>query len=190
MTSLFSLLLFLQGAPLGAQSQAPVTTVNSVDLERYQGEWFEVASIPQRFTSQCVSHTRATYNLLDNGQVQVINSCINGDGERSEAEGRARINPDFNQTSRLQVTFVHWFKWWWMFSGDYWVMNLDSDYQWSLVGHPERNSLWVLSRQETLPNTDLLELRRLIEDQGYDSCRVLITQEAEQKGSPLCDLNS
>lgn len=185
----FFILFALIAAPgLKAQNLPEVTTIESLDLERYQGLWFEIASIPQSFSANCESNTQAEYELLEDGKVSVLNSCLTQEGELSQAEGRARINPEFKQSSRLQVTFVNLFSWWWVAAGDYWVLDIDPDYQWSLVGHPERKSLWILSRTQTLSKADLLKMRELIEAQAYDSCRVTITQEGALKNTKLCEL--
>ncbi len=166
-------------------------TVESLDLARYTGLWFEIASIPQSFSKDCLKNTTAQYEALSDGLIKVLNSCEEADQKINVAEGRARINQDFNTNSKLQVTFVKLIDWVWSFSGDYWVIKLDDNYQWSVVGHPTLDYLWILSRQPTLDTNTFKEIRDFITSVGYDSCKILITGhdtsplEASQKH---CDL--
>ena len=144
-------------------------TVDYVELSKYMGKWYEIASIPVRFQRDCTG-TTANYRLLDNGQVEVLNTCnkLTLDGELVEAKGRGRVvEPETN--SKLEISFVGpfigdtWFFW-----ADYWIVELGDDYEYAVVGSPSREFLWILSRRKTLDDklfTDILD-RRLAE--GYD----------------------
>ena len=180
--------ILLTGVALG-KSYKPLDTVKNLNLERYMGSWYEVASIPQRFQSQCVANTTAEYELLDNGKVVVINKCEKKDGSISTAYARARVNKKYKDQSKLQVTFVSIWKWWiWLFGGDYWVMKLGDDYEYAVVGHPNRKYLWILSREPVMDEKQLADLEQYITTQGYDSCKVKITQEGSLKKISLCGL--
>jgi apolipoprotein D and lipocalin family protein len=166
-------------------------TVSQLDVDRYQGLWFEMASIPQEFSKDCVSHAQAEYALLEDGLIEVKNSCQEADGSIRVAEGRARPNPNFDSPAKLQVTFVKLITWIWSFAGDYWVIALDDNYQWSVVGHPSLDYLWILSRTPDFDPQQLQEIRSYIESVGYDSCRVLMTKnDSNSYDSPttLCEL--
>jgi apolipoprotein D and lipocalin family protein len=162
----------LVGAPPAAIAGAdmddahPVTTVSEVDLERYVGLWHEIAKIPNRFQKQCQRGTTAEYALREDGRIDVVNQCFKADGEPDRAEGVAKIE-DTTSNARLKVSFVS-FLGWRPFWGDYWVIGLDADYQWAIVGSPDRKYGWVLSRTPTLDEDTLEEIFAIIEGNGYD----------------------
>ncbi|NQZ20190.1 MAG: lipocalin family protein [Bdellovibrionales bacterium] len=95
--------------------------------------------------------------------------------------------------SKLQVTFVRFFgAWVWAFSGDYWVIDLGKNYEYSVVGDPTQEFLWILSRKPSMSKSKVREIRTLIEDKGYDSCKVLMSRSDSNgisERTPLCELN-
>jgi apolipoprotein D and lipocalin family protein len=121
---------------------APLPTVASVDLARYAGTWHEIALLPNRFQSMCVAETTANYRL-DDGVVRVTNRCRKANGEIEEAKGVAEVVPESNN-AKLRVSFFR------PFYGDYWILALDPDYRWVLVGEPSRRYGWVLARSPAL----------------------------------------
>lgn len=149
---------------VAAEAQA-LNTVDKVDLERYAGRWHEVARIPNRFQKKCLRSTTADYSLRDDGRINVVNSCIKKDGKINEADGVARI-VDKESNAKLQVSFVSVFGWY-LFWGDYWIIGLDDDYQWVVVGHPERKFGWILSRTPTLSAAALDEAFAILARAGY-----------------------
>ncbi len=136
-------------------------SVQTVDLERYQGKWYEIASFPAPFQKDCYC-TTAEYVLKDD-YVKVINRCRRGSsqGEWDEAEGKAWPVKGSNN-SRLEVSFF------WPFTGDYWIVALDADYQWVLVGHPERKYFWILARQPRISQELYNSLVQRAARLGYD----------------------
>jgi apolipoprotein D and lipocalin family protein len=156
---------------------ADVKTVEKVDLVRYQGAWHEIASIPQFFQRKCVRDTVATYSQIDGGEIKVENTCTRDDGGKERAEGRARVY-DSAETAKLTVTFLQLFgayRYW--AGGDYWVIELDPNYQWAVIGHPNRKYGWVLSRTPTQSVATLAEIIGRIKAQGYDACEFIITPQ-------------
>lgn len=155
------------GQPLAAQN-APGSqpeTVASVDLERYAGRWYEYARIPNRFQEQCARNTTADYTILENGRVEVVNRCVKSDGTVDEARGIARVvDPDTN--ARLKVSFVRLlgFNLFW---GDYWVIGLGDDYEYAVVGTPDRKYGWLLTREPEIPEALVDELFFVLETRGY-----------------------
>jgi apolipoprotein D and lipocalin family protein len=129
-----------------AQSDAPVRTVPSVNLDRYLGDWFEIARFPNRFQDDCVSDVTASYARRADGRLDVVNRCRVSDGGLKEATGVARV-VDGKTSARLKVRFapavLSWLPFVW---GDYWIIGLAEDYTWAVVGSPDRAYLWVLSR--------------------------------------------
>jgi apolipoprotein D and lipocalin family protein len=158
-------------------SATDVKTVEKVDLARYQGSWHEIASIPQFFQRKCVRDTVATYSQLEGGEIKVENTCTRDDAGKERAEGRARLY-DSAETAKLTVTFLQLFgafRYW--AGGDYWVIELDPNYQWAVIGHPSRKYGWVLSRTPTQSVSTLAEIIGRIKAQGYDACEFIITPQ-------------
>ena len=143
-----------------AHADAPVRSVDRVDLGRYVGKWFEIASFPMFFQRRCVGDTTAEYTLQPDGEIAVRNRCRTEDGF-DEANGRAwAVAGTVN--SQLKVSFF------WPFRSDYWVIGLDEDYRWAVVGNPNRKYLWVLSRTPALPKEQLDRALQAAVKQGYD----------------------
>lgn len=155
----------LRPTAIAAADPPAVTVVDHVDLERYTGLWHQVALIPNRFQKQCVSNTTATYTLREDGRIDVLNRCLEADGDPDEADGLARV-VDEQTNARLEVSFVS-FLGWRPFWGDYWIIGLDEDYRWAVVGTPDRKYGWVLARQPELEPEDLARVREVLAANGY-----------------------
>lgn len=140
-------LLFAAVVGCASQSYAPLPTVSAVDLNRYAGTWYEIALLPNRFQSMCVSDTQAQYRL-DGALVRVKNRCRKQDGAIEEADGFAKV-VEGSSNAKLRVSFF------WPFYGDYWVLALDPDYRWVLIGEPSRKYGWVLARAPNLDDESL-----------------------------------
>ncbi len=124
----------------------PVSTIATLDVPRYMGTWYEIAKFPNRFQAKCVANTRARYLAQTDGSVQVLNSCVTADGSTIDALGRA-IQVGATTSPKLQVRFAPaWLSWLPQVWGDYWVIDLDADYQLAAVSDSKREYLWVLSR--------------------------------------------
>jgi apolipoprotein D and lipocalin family protein len=123
-----------------------VATIAALDVPRYMGTWHEIAKFPNRFQAKCVANTRARYLAQTDGSVQVLNSCITADGSTIDALGLAKqVGPA--TSPKLQVRFAPaWLSWLPMVWGDYWVIDLDADYQLAAVSDAKREYLWILSR--------------------------------------------
>jgi len=145
---------------------APLEAVEALELESYLGTWYEISKYPVSFEEGLVGVT-AEYSLRDDGKVRVLNSGFEGsfDGPRKQAEAVARI-PDPEQPAKLKVTFF------WPFSAKYWVIALDPDYRWAVVGEPKRRYLWILSRTPTLPSPTYDAIVERIAELGYDTARL------------------
>lgn len=170
-----------------AAAMAKIQTVESVDLVRYVGKWYEIASIPQTFAKQCVSDTTAEYTALKDGKIKVVNSCATEKGDRSVAEGRAKV-VDTNSNAKLKVTFVKLFDYIFTFGGDYWIVDLEQNYNYAVVGHPTLKYGWILSRQPSLSAQDLEAIESRLTAMGYDTCKFLTTPQmgGMVEKLPLC----
>ena len=163
------------GAPL---MRAALQVVAPVDLKRYAGLWHEQARLPNRFQTQCTGPVTADYTLLDNGTVEVRNRCILANGDFDESVGSARLVPVAGQpgAGRLEVRFApEWLGWLPLVWGDYWILKLDRDYQVALVGTPNRQYLWVLSRAPRLDDELLQAELDYARTLGFDVDKVELT---------------
>ena len=167
---------FLAGFALVAPSRAadkPLEVVDSVDLERYLGRWYEIASYPMYFQKGCTA-TTADYSLREDGLIKVVNSCRKGslDGKPKEAVGRAKV-VDETTNAKLKVSFFG------PFWGDYWIIELDPDYRWAVVGGPKRKYLWILSRTPQMDQELYDEIVARLPTKGYDPARLNKTLQPE-----------
>lgn len=156
-----------------AQAQlAPLQTVPSVDVPRYMGTWHEIAKYPNWFQKKCVSSTQATYSLQADGRVQVLNRCKTDKGEWSEALGAAR-QMGGPTSAQLKVRFApEWLSFIPLVWGDYWIIDLDPDYQWVVVSEPKREYLWILSRTPQMPAATYQSLLGKLNTLGFDLKRI------------------
>ncbi|WP_369939241.1 lipocalin family protein [Xanthomonas medicagonis] len=152
---------------------APVTSVAELDLGRYAGEWHEIAHLPVSFQKKCVGDITAAYTLREDSLVGVRNACRTHTGALLAAEGVARRVS--GHPGRLQVRFApDWLAWVPMVWADYWVIALDPEYQWALVGAPDRKYLWVLSRSPSMPRALFGQIKARAEAMGYDLDPLLV----------------
>ena len=143
---------------LSCKPAASLSTVERVDIKKYEGEWYEIARLPNSFEKglNCVT---ATYTLKENNKIEVLNKgySIKDKGKIKTAKGTAWV-PDSDFPGRLKVSFFR------PFSGDYYIISLDEEYKYALVGDPSRKYLWILSRTKSLDDkvySDLLELAKI-----------------------------
>ncbi len=166
-------------ASISAQSknQNTLETVASVDLKRYAGKWFEIARYPNKFQKQCAGNTTATYNFLSGGEIEVINQCVKKDGTTIDAKGKGRF-ADKTNNAKLEVRFAPGFlsflpKVW----GDYWIIDLDDQYNYAAVGDPKREYFWILSRQPEMSDATYQNLLRRAEAKGFNPGKVIKTPQ-------------
>lgn len=145
-----------------AADKGELETVSYVDLNKYMGRWYEIARLPNRFEKNCTA-VIATYTLREDGKVDVINAChVNTiEGKFKQSKGKAWV---VNKTTnaKLKVRFF------WPFSGKYWIIDLGTNYEYAVVGHPNRDYLWILSRQPHMSDELYHQLIERIKAKGYD----------------------
>ena len=149
---------------------APLTSVSTVDLKRYIGKWYEIARYPNRFQRECASDTTAGYELKPNGKVAIVNTCRKSNGATKKVSGTAKVVDPSN--ARLKVTFF------WPFYGDYWIIGLDPEYRWAVVGEPGRKYLWILSRTPNMSEADYQQAVEQASAAGYDPQRLVKTPQS------------
>ncbi|MGA3295477.1 MAG: lipocalin family protein [Candidatus Acidiferrales bacterium] len=145
--------------------------VPQVDLQRYTGTWYEVARYANRFQRSCNRDTTATYTLRDDGKIKVVNACRTKQGNLKKIEGTARI-ADRTSNAKLKVTFF------WPFYGNYWIIDLDPEYKYAVVGEPSRKYLWILSRTPAMSDAQYEQITRKIAGTGYDPSKLMRTRQS------------
>ena len=153
------------------QGLPPLETVPSVDLVRYSGRWYEIARFPQWFDSECVA-TKSLYAVGGNAELWVISQCRKEtfDGPEHIDTGNVRV-ADETTKSKLEVSFF------WPFWSDYWIIDLDPDYRWAVVGHPSRDYLWILSRSPKLDDSTYDAILERLRQKQYDVSRLQRTAQ-------------
>ena len=145
------------------------TTVKHVDLPRYMGRWYEIASFPNWFQRHC-NCTRATYKLIA-GKVHVLNECYKGKSlEYSKATGTAWSVID-KSNAKLKVQFF------WPFRGDYWILYLTPGYQEVIIGSPNRKYLWILARHRHIDKMLYKKLVGIAKQKGFDVAKLVMTKQ-------------
>lgn len=150
---------------------ASVRSVGELDLSRYTGKWYEIAAFPMFFQRHCLADTTAEYAAQENGKLSVTNRCRTENGF-DQAVGQAWVS-DPNRTAELRVSFF------WPFSSDYWVIGLDKDYRWAVVGNPNRKYLWLLSRTSQLSQTEIDQALQVARREGYDLSALKYTPQTQ-----------
>jgi lipocalin len=138
------------------------TTVENLDIDRYLGTWYEIARFPHSFEKGLVGVT-ATYSFRKDGKIKVVNQGYKGSlgGKKSRAEGKAKI-PDPEEPARLKVSFFLFFY------GDYYVLELDPEYRWAMIGSSTPDYFWILSRTPQMDEEIYQSLLENARQRGYD----------------------
>lgn len=146
-------------------------TVPYVDLKKYAGKWYEMASFPQRFQKGCIC-TTAEYTLAEEGYVIVENRCNRDsiNGKKSYIKGKAFVVEN-SGNAKLKVQFF------WPFKGKYWIIDLAEDYSYAVVGHPNRKYLWILSRTPTMNDTTYQQIISRIKEKGFNISKIERTKQ-------------
>lgn len=176
MKPLLMTIAVLASAPQAAVANAPaapLTTIESLDVPRYMGHWYEIARYPNRFQRQCVGESSADYALQPDSTVRVTNRCRLADGRVDEAIGEAR-QLGGPASPKLEVRFAPaWLSFLPMVWGDYWVVEIDADYRWVVVSEPSRRFLWVLARRPALDARTVADIHARLVAQGFDPARLV-----------------
>jgi apolipoprotein D and lipocalin family protein len=165
----------------GQHAPGGVTTVDRVDLDRYTGQWYEIARFPNRFQRQCVGDVRATYTKRPDGRIDVVNQCRTENGETDQARGIARVVDEQTQAKlkvRFAPAFLSFLPFVW---GDYWIVGLADDYSWATVGSPDREYLWILSRTPKLSAEAFEQARGRAAANGFDVGRLVTTEQSDAR---------
>ncbi|XP_042001732.1 temperature-induced lipocalin-1-like [Salvia splendens] len=153
--------------------------VKGLDIEKYMGRWYEIASFPSRFQPKSGVDTRATYTLNSDGTVHVLNETWTG-GKRGYIEGTAYKADSNSDEAKLKVKFyIPPFLPIIPVTGDYWVLYIDPDYQYAVVGQPSRSYLWILSRKAHIDEETYNMLVEKAKGEGYDVSKLHKTTHSD-----------
>lgn len=177
-------------ASSASAATAPVTPVASVDLNRYAGQWYELASIPAIFEIQCAKNVKANYIRNADGTMGVTNSCTTYLTTTSSVKGVAKVT-NAPANSALNVSFFNFFgRQVYAKDANYLIFGLDKSYRWALVGSADHKTGFVLSRTPSLPATDVATIKKTITANGFDVCSFKVTKQdggARSRGA-LCSV--
>jgi apolipoprotein D and lipocalin family protein len=156
--------------------------VPKLDLDRFQGTWYEIAHNPWFVQKDCFAMI-AHYKLVEDGKIKVTNICRdNGfDGEISQIEGKAWVVEEKTQ-AKWKVQFI------WPFKLNYWVIEIDKDYQYAVVGEPDKDNVWILSRQPHLDKKILDKIMENTQAKGYDLSKIVWTPHHPQHSQCLANI--
>jgi apolipoprotein D and lipocalin family protein len=155
---------------LAKEKHDTLEVVPHVELEKYLGKWYEIAHLPARFQEGCTD-TSATYTLSEDGSISVLNECMKN-GKMKRAKGKAKV-VDKNSGAKLKVTFF------WPFYGDYWIIDVGKDYDYAVVGTPNRKYLWILSRTLQMDDKLFSQLVESVKSKGFDVNNLIKTNHKE-----------
>jgi apolipoprotein D and lipocalin family protein len=171
------LICFRSTQVMAQQGDQAVKTIATLDVPRYLGTWYEIAKFPNWFQKKCASNTKAVYSAKPDGNLRVLNSCKTAAGETSEAEGLAR-QIGSKDSPKLEVRFApEWLSFLPLVWGDYWVIDIDSQYQLAAVSDPRREYLWVLSRTPQLDPKVYADLLQRLKQQQFDIQKLEVTSQ-------------
>ena len=175
-TAILLLMVLLGGSAAAIHAapgaDKPLATVPSVDLEKYMGRWYEIASFPQSFQKGCHC-TTAEYSMTDKGYVKVVNTCRkdSAEGKVKTANGKAFV-VEGSGNAKLRVQFF------WPFRGDYWIIDLASDYSYAVVGDPSRQYLWILCRTPRMDEALYKEIVARTAAKDFDVSKLVLNDQS------------
>ena len=171
-------LLLIPGcANTGKMNMIDTTTEKDVDIGRYLGKWYEIARFPNSFEKGLVGVT-AEYSYRKDGKIRVVNSGYKDslDGKRSRIEGKAKI-PDKDEPGKLKVSFFLFFY------SDYYILELDEDYRWALVGSSSPTYLWILSRTPLIDEETVQTILNMAKERGYELSDLIRVEQPQASDS-------
>jgi len=157
------------GAAGPARPSPPLPVVGRLDLDRYVGTWHEIARYPNFFQRNCVRDVTANYARNADGTIRVVNACRTQDGELISAQGVARVVAPAKLEVRFAPAWLAWLPWVW---GDYWVIELDPNYSYAVVGTPSREYVWILARDPQMDDATFARIASGLADLGFDAVRL------------------
>ena len=142
--------------------------VKSVILKKYEGVWYEIAHAPNFFQRDCLRSV-AEYKKLSEASLSVVNTCYKKNNKVSSIKGEAKIT-DPAVPAKLKVRFNFFAR------GDYWIVSLDSKYQWVVVSGPNKKSLFILARYAPMRASTLDGIISKLKQRGFNTDELIFDQ--------------
>ncbi len=177
LTTLLVFSTFISAQKKDSDNKTELQTVSSVDVKRFAGKWFEIARYPNKFQKKCVGNTTATYATKADGKIAVVNQCVLKDGILGRAEGEAKFADEVSN-AKFKMSFASKYKsflsadW-----EDYWIVDLDENYQYAAASDPKRENLWILSRTPEMKDAVYQNILRRVEKLGFNPGKLMKTPQ-------------
>ena len=144
------------------KTTSQLSTVKEVDIEKYQGLWYEIAKYPNSFQRNCLSST-ATYTIHEKGYLIVENRCKKKSANNEDGYIKGKAFPTKNSNnSKLKVQFF------WPFRANYWIIDLEPNYQWAVISEPKMKYLWILARKPSIDENSYQAILNKLKEKGFD----------------------
>ena len=172
MNLLKTILILTAGSQIIAacSSSRDLPTVDQVDLGKYEGTWYDIAHLPRDFEEDCKCITVQYFEKPD--YVKVVNSCVDKKDRSIRMEEGKAIPEEGSGNSVMKVQFF------WPVKGDYHIIALEEDYSYAMVGSPDRESLWILSRRPEPAAIVLKEYLNKAESLGFKTSNLKYTDQS------------
>ncbi|EAL3067113.1 biotin transporter BioY [Campylobacter coli] len=140
-----------------------IELIGDVNLEKYMGTWLEMARKPVFFQKSCVQ-SKAEYQLEYEGSTPVVNIkniCVKKDGEVSQVQGKAKVKSPRALSVKFSI-FMNLFN-----KTNYEILFIDTNYEVAVVGSPDKEYLWILSRK-IIDKKEIDKLLDIAKQKGFD----------------------
>ncbi|MCD0505912.1 lipocalin family protein [Bordetella petrii] len=161
-------LLAAAGCSTAARAATP-QAVEHIDLARYAGKWYEIARLPTPIQRQCVADATVEYTVAPQNALHINNRCRTKDGDIAAMSGTA-TPVEGAAGAQFQADFLQP-------ATQYWIIGLDGDYRWAVVGAPDHKTLWILGRKPRLTPNELEQARQAARKHGYPLDELLYTPQ-------------
>jgi len=179
MRTIVPLLFLLLSLSALAQTREPQAAAH-VDADRYMGDWYEIARLPNRLERDCASDVTSTYERRTEEAIRVTYRCRDADGEAQRIRGVARIR-DMASHAKLEMRFAPLALAWWPFVwDDWWILEVTPAYTQMMVGDPSRQTLWIFARTRDMSDADYAAFVAHAADQGYDTRKLVRTPQSRR----------
>jgi apolipoprotein D and lipocalin family protein len=167
---LLALLAFLAVTALACGAEPALDVAPNVDLARFQGKWYEIARLPRTTQTDCHG-TTAFYTQAADGTLSFVNQCNVGSvtGPLTTQAMTASV-PDTRVPAKLALDVGG-------YTGDYWILEVGSNYEYAVIGHPSRLYFWVLSRTATLDAATLGGIVNRAQNNQFDTSKLEFTPQ-------------
>ena len=151
-----------------------VSAVPSLDLPKFTGNWYEIARLPTKRDKSCDHDSVVLIALGDKkDSLQLVIACQTKKGftQVRNVDGKPE---DKTSDGKLKVTTI------WPFTRKYWVLAVDPNYDWALVGSPNHKELWVLARALTMDAPLLATIEGKASAEGFDTGKLISTPQTKR----------